>query len=114
MSDQPPVDEKRSALRNDVYSTYSMWVWGMSEASAYLIHRRGNKNEIFFGLYLPFTTIFSYTRHLKEMSKVDEKLIEAIGAWVSGNRASISRGLYLSNHYQMELIKNNVIILRSE
>ena len=118
MADPIPISREHKKLGDELDDIYIETVNASIFARGYLIHKKGNPNELFLQFYYPFGALFQHTRYMREMSNVDKELIIEIENWINlqdkPRPSTMLKGLNLFSKYQEPLLKNGVIILKRE
>lgn len=87
----------------------------------YLVHKRGNPNEVFSQFYQPFVALFLHTSVAREMDKEEyDDLINSIDKWMHkdikkyGLLVLMTEGLRLFRKYQRVVVKSGAVIIKRE
>lgn len=121
MPDPTTIARDHKKIGDELDDIYIEAISAATYAKSYLVHKRGNPNEIFHQFYLPFVALFMHTRFTREMSKDDyTDLINSLDRWVNkGSRtttihALLREGLQLFSQYQCEVIKSGAVVIKRE
>jgi hypothetical protein len=116
MGDQTPIVREHKKLGDELDDIYIEAVNASAFARGYLVHKKGNPNELFFQFYYPFSALFQHTRFLPELKNADEQLIKDIDAWIAieqrPTRSIMRKGLELFSDYQKILLQQGAIAVK--
>lgn len=119
---EQPLDEKRGALRRNIYDTYMQCIWKSQEVSVKLAGGGGNiRNDAieFRGLT---GILFLYTQYDKGLEKTDRNKLADYSWWLAQRvpsqpqnvRRYAKYGLRCFQWYQQMLVQNGVIVVEND
>lgn len=112
-------DSKRIGDETD--AIYNEAVFAATYLQEYLVHKRGNPNEVFSQFYKPFVALFIHTSVSREMSKAEyDGLINAIDAWMQKDIKRyrlyhlMHEGMTLFRKYQAAVVTSGAVVIKRE
>jgi hypothetical protein len=108
-------------IGNEIDAIYNAAVMAAMFLQEYLVHRKGNPNEVFSQFYEPFVALFVHTSVMREMEKAEyDTLINDIDKWMQKSTKKhdllllMHEGLRLFRRYQAAVIKTGAVVVKRE